>query len=333
MARPTLTARVFSRRSLLRDAAIVAGGTSVLPGCDVLKLPDEQTLDEWPPITDNETFYITNYAGVREVDAAAWTLKFLDRGELLAEIDLAYLESLPGREKEHTLQCIGSSQGNQAIGNAIWTGLPLPELLAGLGVTLRADALQVKFTGDDGYETSLPRETIDKPMWLVWKMNGVPLPKSHGFPARMLVPGRYGTKNPKWLTALELIDEPFIGFWEDLNWSDSAIYRPNTFVRQPQDRATVVGPAVIIGTAFAGEDAILRVEYSSDDGATWQPAEITYQNGPSIWTLWRFDFDEEAGDYSIIVRCTTHSGAQSMIGGTGNLSGYNGSMAIDVTLL
>jgi hypothetical protein len=164
-------------------------------------------------------------------------------------------------------------------------------------------------------------------------MNGDPLPPEHGYPARLLSPGRYGTKNPKWVTEIRLVDEPFLGFWEERSWSNDASYLPNAFIRDPRDNDEVRAPIVVLGTAFAGSDEIARVEISTDGGATWTDAELTYQNGPDIWTLWRFDWDDaEPGDYDVRMRVTTVSGAMSSEDpdGTNFLNGYDGGMEISV---
>ena len=254
---------------------------------------------------------------------------------LLATLDLATLEAMPAREREHTLECIGGGPYNRAIGNAIWTGLPLVEIFEALGVSVPAAAIELQFTGADDYQTSIPITDLDAPVWLVWKMNGEPLPDRHGGTARILTPGRYGIKNPKWLTEIRFVTEPFLGFWESRGWSNTAEYRANTFFMSPSASAVLTaGPVRFLGTAFAGSDPIARVEVSTDGGDRWTDVEITYQNGPDVWTLWAFDWDAVAGDYQIRVRATTESGNQSALEphGTDAFSGYDGSMQIDVSV-
>ena len=304
---------------------------NALAGCDRLVLPDADPLEDLSPVTSNAEFYVTSIDRP-EVDRASWTLEIADGDTRLGTIDGAFLDSLTPRDTERTLECIGSAESNPAIGNAIWSGLPLPELLAEAGITLRADALQIVMTGAEGYKTALPRTDVDRPMWLVWKMNGEDLPVEHGYPARLLSPGRYGTKNVKWITGLQLVDEPFTGYWELRGWSDDATYKANTFVLAPDSRTTVQGGALLLGTAFAGEDEIVSVQVSTDGGETFVDAELTYQNGPGVWTLWRYDWVAAPGDYVVIVRCTTASGATSNDDGGGSLEGYDASMSIEITV-
>jgi DMSO/TMAO reductase YedYZ molybdopterin-dependent catalytic subunit len=322
--------RIIDRRAFLQAGATLVGAR-LLAGCDTLELPEGLPPDALDPITPNDEFYVTSI-GRPEVDRATWTLVIADNDVVLATIDADTLDGLTPRDTERTLECIGSSESNQAIGNAIWSGLPLPELLATLGVTLRADALEIVMTGADGYRTPLPRTDVDRPMWLVWRMNGEDLPVAHGFPARLLSPGRYGTKNVKWLTRLDLVDEPFVGFWEARGWSNDATYKANTFIIAPDSQTEVEGGALFLGNAFAGEDPVTRVQISTDGGATWEDAELTYEGGPGVWVQWRYDWVAEPGDYEVIARCTTASGATSNDNGGGSLDGYDASMSIQITV-
>ena len=317
--------RIIDRRQLLASGAAFLG----VSACDTLVLPDAAALEGLEPITPNDDFYVTSISRPN-VNGKTWTLEIRDGETLLATIDRDFLESVDARDTERTLECIGSSESNQAIGNAIWSGLPLPELLALVGVTLREDALEIVMTGADDYETSLPRTDVDRPMWLVWRMNDEPLPRDHGAPARLLAPSRYGTKNVKWLTKLRLVDSPFVGFWESRGWSNDATYRANTFVKSPASRTTVTGGGRLLGTAFAGEDPIVAVMITTDGGATWVEAELTYAPGPGIWALWRYDWEAAPGDYVVMARCVTASGATSNDQGGRSLEGYDASMQIEV---
>ncbi len=285
-------------------------------------------------ITSNDRYYVTSCCATPAVDPANWTLTITDRGTLLATLDLAFLMSLQPRDKEHTLECIGGGPQYQLISNAIWTGLPLLEIFAAKGIQVPSDVSQLKMTGLDGYGTGLPTTDLALPMWLVWRMNGQPLPPEHGYPARMLVPGRYGMKNPKWIKDIEFVAQPFTGFWEAQGWSASAYYLPNAYIRAPAPASTLShGFIDVFGTAFAGRDPIVRVDVRID-GGPWQPTVLDYFGVQDVWTLWHFDWQATAGAHTVQARCTTASGATSDENpeGTGGLSGYNGSMAISVTV-
>jgi DMSO/TMAO reductase YedYZ molybdopterin-dependent catalytic subunit len=277
------------------------------------------------PITPNEYFYITSCCSNPEVDASTWALSIKDRGVEIASIDYATLTKLPAREKEHTLECIGASPGYLAISNALWTGLPLTDVFRAARVQVPTGTIEMVFRSVDDYTTSIPVADLLKPAWLVWLMNGVALPTEHGYPVRLLVPGRYGMKNPKWITSIDFVDQPFAGYWDQMGWSKEAVYQTNALVAYPVDDVPA-GEITVSGTAFSGSDPIVSVEVTVD-GGEWHPATRDYAPGPDIWTLWHYDMVLEPGAHTFQVRCTTLTGSQSAPSGNDSdyYDGYGGS--------
>jgi DMSO/TMAO reductase YedYZ molybdopterin-dependent catalytic subunit len=291
--------------------------------------PDEtRPVTSYGPITPNEHFYITSCCSNPEVDASTWALSIKDRGVEIASIDYATLTRLPARKKEHTLECISAGPDYLAISNAIWTGLPLVEVFRAVGVQVSPGTLELVFRSVDEYSTSIPLEDLQKPVWLVWLMNGVALPTEHGYPVRLLVPGRYGMKNPKWITSIDFVDQPFTGYWDRFGWSKDAVYQTNALVHVPVGDVPA-GELVASGTAFAGSDPIASVEVSVDGGG-WRPAIRDYGPGPDVWTLWHYDMVLEAGAHTLQVRCKTVSGNQSNPSWDDGdyLNGYGGSESV-----
>ncbi|HCP74818.1 MAG TPA: oxidoreductase, partial [Ktedonobacter sp.] len=108
------------------------------------------------------------------------------------------LQNLPSTSRAITLECIanGSNAGGRLISTAIWQGVTLRTLLARHGGA-QASATYVAFYGVDGYSVSLPlAEILAADALLAWRMNGAELPQRHGFPVRVLIPGRFGEENP-----------------------------------------------------------------------------------------------------------------------------------------
>ncbi len=308
-----------------------------LAGCDKLVVVDPRLDPEIDPVTSNQAFYTYQCCGIPEVDAETHETSITVLEQQVARFDLAFLRSLELVEKEHTLQCVGSRPRIQNIDNAIWGGLPLRDVLDALGVDLPGGLVDIRVTGMDDYHAAIPFEDLDAaPLWLVWEMNGEPLPRRHGAPARLLVPGRYGVKNLKWLREIAFLDTNHQSYWTERGWDEASTYKPNTFIASPIDQYLIERGQRIrfVGTAFAGPDVIERVEVSVD-GGPWEPADIDYAPGPDIWCLWSWLWaPDEPGDHLVQVRCTTASGAMSELDpdGTRQAHGYDGSMQIGVTV-
>lgn len=333
---------LFSRRTALKAGAAALAGAAgaTLPGCDTLDIPPPQDPGPISGISPQSSFYLQSCCGTPDIDPATFVMELVDAGTgaTLGTIDRDHIDTIEEpQQKEHTLQCIGSSPRFLFIDNAVWTGLPFIDILDDLGIEVPSDAVELVFFGADGYDTSIPITDLDTPIWLVWEMNGEPLTLAHGAPFRFLVPGRYGTKNPKWVERLEFSPIEHVGYWEREGWSNEATYRPNALTLSPAAYAVVSeGTLRVQGAAFAGFDRVTRVEWTDDDGATWQDAEITYASeAEHTWRLWSFDFTPPGpGDHFLRTRVTTESGAMSedTPDGTDRLGGFNGGMEIRVVV-
>lgn len=292
--------------TLVTPACADKGGDSGEPANIVADFGDDTPL---PEILDNESFYQISSSSWEPDEAwlAAWSLTINDGKGGESIVSLADLAALGGTRAQRTISCIGSSSG-YTMGNAEWTSIRLDALLSALGLAPSGD--WILFTSGDGYSTCLPRSDLDLGLALAWEMNGVALPADHGAPLRVLTPGRYGQKNPKWLEKIEFIADYVDGFWESRGWSDDASYQVSSWFLEPREYTEVSHEgAWIKGCAFAGETTITRVELSDDGGKSWQEAEITYAGGPGIWALWRFAWTPPTlGDVEIMVRATTADG-------------------------
>src|SRR5207245_9606580 len=164
------------------------------------------------------------------------------------------------------------------------TCVPVRDVLMRAGVPA-ATAIKVAFRCADGYSESIPvADAMHPTTLLAYEMNGEPLPAKHGFPVRLLVPGLFGMKNPKWITKIEVVNYDFRGYWEASGWSDEAVVKTmSEFTVAP--RSGTVGEIGLGGAAYGGDRGIKAVEYSTDGGGTWQPAEVTPPLGPFTWVL------------------------------------------------
>jgi hypothetical protein len=268
--------------------------------------------------TPNEKFYITSYSSTPLVNVDSWHFTIKGLVENPQTFSNADIRKLPKIDQMLTLECISNPPDGSAISNAVWTGVRLRPLLEQARV--KRGARFVAMRGADGYHTVLPvDELMREENFLPYLMNGVQLPPEHGYPLRIFIPGKYGMKQPKWLTELEFADHEIPGYWEVRGWSDTCWRKVNSGFFSPRvegglmsifdKKAKVTAPVDIYGWALAGPSGIKRVEVSTDDGVTWRDAQLVENSSPYVWTVWKYRFAPRAsGDFMIRVRATDGDG-------------------------
>jgi len=271
------------------------------------------------PITPQDAFYtVTKNVVDPDVSKRFWRLEINGLVENSHTYDFDELAALPTTTQLTTLMCISNAVSAGLISNAEWRGVPLRDLLTAAGV--EDDAVEVVLRGADGYaDTFAIDKALDPTTLVVYEMNGEPLSRIHGYPVRVIVPGLYGEKNVKWVTGIEVVDHDAKGFYEQQGWGPDFVVptRSDFFAPQltagnrrfrdpfPLNRATELR-----GRAFAGARGVSRVEVTTDDGQTWQEAELDYKNTDLEWVFWSYDWrPTEPGDYSLAVRAYDGPGA------------------------
>jgi len=238
-------------------------------------------------VTPNEKFYkISKNVFDPKVNVSRWSLELKGLVDRPMRLNHNEVKALPMKEQYGTLECISNEVGGDLISTAYWKGVPLKELLAKAGV--KQTAKKVIFRAADGYSTAIPLVKAMHPdTLLALEMNGVPLPDDHGSPVRLINPGHYGMKNPKWITEIELTDKDYKGYWESRGWSDEAKVKTMSRIDVPANGTTIPkGGEDMGGVSFAGDRGIRHVEVSLDDGATWRKATLKKAIGPYTWILW-----------------------------------------------
>lgn len=261
-----------------------------------------------PVVTPVKDHYVVSKNFVDPtVDAERWRLKLHGLVEHPLELGLSDLMALPATTRTSTLICISNEVGGHLVGNSDWTGVPLRDLLDMAGV--KAGATEIVMRAADNYSDSIPLEVGRRDGTLVaYLQDGAPLVRGHGFPARVLVPGIYGMKSVKWVVDVEVVDQPYTGYWQQRGWSRTAEVRTMSRIDTPT--ATVLdGGAAVGGIAFAGIRGVQRVEVSVDDGASWRPATLRPADNALSWTLWGFEWDAAPGNYELLVRAVDGTGA------------------------
>ena len=305
--------------------------------------------------------YLLIHYDIPVVDAASWRLAV---GDL--ELTLDDLRARPAVTLPVTMECAGNGRAAlaprplsqpwllEAVGNAEWTGTPLAPLLRDAGI---ADgAREILFTGLDRgveggvaqtFERALPAEAaLADDVLLAYGLNGGPLPPQHGFPLRLLVPGWYGMASVKWLSRITPLAEPHTGYQNATGYrlrqeeSDPGVplerIEPRALMAPPgvpdfmtRRRFAEPGEQTIEGRAWSGYGAIERVEVSTDDGATWAPAQLGSTHG---WRAWAFAWDAQPGDHVLRCRAVDETGRGQPDEPPWNLGGYANNAVQRVTV-
>ncbi len=248
-------------------------------------------------------------------------------------VDLSALRAMPSQKQEVWLECAGNSrrrfdppgEGNQwdeqAVSNAVFTGVPLRAVLDEAGV--EDDAVDVVATGSDAdsFQRGLPLEVALSPdVMLAFEMNGEPIPWPNGGPVRLVVPRWAGIASVKWPARIEVVNTPFRGYWNAERYvmvdADGQTLRSvrempvKSVIAWPAEGETVrPGSHEVFGFAWSGFGQVERVEVSADGQQTWQPARLTRGSGPLAWTRWDYTWTTpSAGPATVSVRTTDSAG-------------------------
>lgn len=264
-----------------------------------------------PVVTPNAQFYrIDTALAVPAVDPSGWSLRV--HGMVDREVTLTWDEllALPLEESVTTLACVSNEVGGGLIGNAVWLGYPIRELLARAAPT--ADADMVLSRSVDGFTASTPLAVLedDRNAILAIGMNGDPLPPEHGFPVRMVVPGLYGyVSATKWVVDLEVTRfDATTAYWTDRGWSERGPIKISSRIDVPRSGQTLsAGPITVAGVAWNQHVGIEAVDVQVDDGP-WRPATLATAISIDTWVQWRYDWDAPSGTHTLRVRATGADG-------------------------
>ncbi len=180
--------------------------------------------------------------------------------------------------------------------------------------------------GPTSYARSLPLAKAVRPEVLVaYQMNGRGLSRDHGYPVRLVVPGHYGMASVKWLTSIQVLEEPFQGYWQtsDYGYWDYIDGKP---VRRPLSeialKSQIARPSmyeviaagseyIVTGAAWCGNGDVVEIELSTDGGQHWTAAEFIDRAQPYVWRRWQFlwHVPENPGQYTLKARARDANGA------------------------
>lgn len=258
-----------------------------------------------PIVVPNDAFYrIDTALMVPSVDTATWQLRIHGLVERETTLTWDQLISQPMFEQYCTIACVSNEVGGHLVGNTKWTGVRLRDVLDIACPT--SAATQLVGRSVDGWTAGMPMAWIMDPSrepMIAVEMNGEPLPRQHGYPARLIVPGLYGyVSATKWLTDLELTTwESFDGYWVPLGWAKEGPILTQSRIDTPKGRINA-GPVPIAGVAWAPDRGISRVEIGIDD--VWYEATLSTPISDATWVQWVHHWDATSGEHRLTVRAT-----------------------------
>jgi DMSO/TMAO reductase YedYZ molybdopterin-dependent catalytic subunit len=306
------------------------------------------------------------HSGVPDIALAEWRLRISGPG-VKSEREFTH-DSLRRKFKTVEIAAVNQCSGNRrglfnphvpgvqwgfgAMGNAVWGGVRLKDVLEDAGVT--ASALEVVGNGADAPTLTGPDFVKSLPMWkaldpdtlIAFEMNGEPLPTWNGAPARLVAPGWTATYWIKALADLTVTDKPFDGFWMKTAYRvpkgmfgasgfESQDTEQNSPITAIKVNSLVVDPAPgavlergkridVLGIAWDGGSGIRSVEVSLDGGSTWRDAKLQRDLGRYSWRQWRYAIKpEQAGAMTVMARAHARDGSTQTDTLVHNPAGYH----------
>jgi DMSO/TMAO reductase YedYZ molybdopterin-dependent catalytic subunit len=293
------------------------------------------------------------------LDAGDWRLNVGGEVEKPFALTFPELSKFEVHSVVNTLECAGNGRslqrpqvpgvqwGKGAVSTARFSGPRLRDILQRAGI--KSTGKHVMFRGLDEVPGKVPpfirsipiEKALDADTLVATHMNGEPLTKHHGFPARALVPGWIGAASCKWLTEIKVLDSEFVGNFMSPGYRfPNQPGKPGDTVK-PEDthpltalsvKSVISGPlegaklkagkVTVHGAAWAGEADIVKVEVSSDGGTSWNAARLGHEQAHYAWRLWNYDWKAKGGDYTILSRATDSQGRVQPATPVWNPSGY-----------
>ncbi len=357
----------------LPAGAVASGILDALPGKRPLikrsfRPPNYETPVSYfrEAFTPNDAFYVRWHTGVPDIALADWRLRIAGPG-VKSEREFTH-DSLRRKFKTVEVAAVNQCSGNRrglfnphvagvqwgfgAMGNAVWSGVRLKDVLEDAGLT--ASALEVVGDGADAPTLTGPDFVKSLPMWkaldpdtlIAFEMNGEPLPKWNGAPARLVAPGWTATYWIKALADLTVTDKPFDGFWMKTAYRvpkgmfgasgfESQDTEQNSPITSIKVNSLVVDPAPgavlergkrveVLGIAWDGGSGIRNVEVSLDGGKTWRDAQLQRDLGRYSWRQWRYAIKpEQAGAMTLMARAHARDGSTQAETLVQNPAGYH----------
>ena len=294
--------------------------TVSLPNAEDPVMPAPGTRPEYTPIEDHYKIFIRSEP--TRIDGESWTLPIMGLVENPVSLSIYDIRSqYESRDQFVTLSCISGRVGTDLISTTQWTGVSVQDILA--DVKPKPEAKYLYITSGDGFYESVSLDMVnsDERIMLCHSWDDRPLPIDHGFPLRIWLPDRYGMKQPKWITGIEVTSDLKQGYWVERGWDAVARVESTSVIdvvaadaKYERDGQTFVP---VGGIAFGGARGVSKVEVRVNRGP-WQEAQLRAPLSETTWVIWRYDWPFESGLFHFEVRCQEGDGTPQIEEKRGN---------------
>lgn len=356
----------WAGRTSLHAAAF--DSNQAFPGKDGMIVRSSRFLDLEAPvgyfnawITPTQHFYVRNHMfEAANIHPETWSVSVGGEVEKPLTLTLADLSKVEQHEVVNTMECAGNGRslhapkvpgiqwGKGAVGTARFRGPRLRDVLEKAGV--KTVGKHVMCRGSDVVPGQVPpfirsipiEKALDADTLVALEMNGAPLTKDHGFPARVLSPGWVGAASCKWLAEIKVLEKEFEGNFmnpgyrfpnqpgkpgepikpEDTHPMTSLVVK--SVIATPAADSTIKARSTTIqGMAWAGDSEIKSVDVSTDGGSNWQAAQLGKDQARYAWRMWKYEWKPaKPGVYAICSRATDSQGRTQPDAAVWNPSGY-----------
>jgi DMSO/TMAO reductase YedYZ molybdopterin-dependent catalytic subunit len=310
-------------------------GGKPFPNFDDPVIPVPGTRPEYTPIKDHYQVFIE--LEPTEIDGSTWKLPVTGMVDNPLMLTLDEIRDNYEPIKQYvTLSCISGRIGTSLISTTYWKGVSVQDILVDAGIQNGARYLYI--TSGDGFYETVPLDLIysDPRIMFCYNWDGNTLPVGHGFPLRIWIPDRFGMKQPKWITGVEVTDTYKEGYWVERNWDEVARVRTNSVIDTVAVEYIVEKNGQqyipIGGIAFAGMRGISKVEVRVD-GGSWEQAQLRSPLSETTWVIWRYEWLFQVGDHTFEVRCYSTDGVLQVLESSDSRpDGATGIHSVEVTL-
>jgi sulfane dehydrogenase subunit SoxC len=284
-------------------------------------------------VTPSGLHFERHHSGVPAIKADTHELWLHGLVSTPLAFSMSDLKRLPAVSRMHFIECAGNT-GRDHLGNpgkdpqeshgllssSEWTGVPLKILLDAVGVQPQARWIVAEGRDASMLNRSIPLAKALDDVLVAYGQNGEALRPEQGYPVRLLVPGWEGNVSIKWLSRIEVTDQPYMtrdeaAYYTDLLPNGTArrftfLMEVKSVITSPAGRQRLAAKGIqqISGLAWSGRGKVRQVEISTNGGKTWAIARLEGPIHSKAVTRFTLPWHWDGSPAVLMSRCTDEAG-------------------------